>query len=124
MIKTASRKRRAALILVLLVLGVLGVGTRLIMETMRKRSIDHQISELQTEADRLEAKRREILKMSERVTSQSFLEREARLRLGLQKPGEKTIIVEKAPTTHEEGGEGQRANNFFKWWLYFFGAKE
>jgi cell division protein FtsB len=124
MMKSASGKRRAALILVLLVLGVLGVGTRLIIETMRGRSIEHKISELQTEADRLEAKRREILEMSERVTSQSFLEREARLRLGLQKPGEQTVVVEKVPTTREEGGGEQRANNFFKWWLYFFGTKE
>jgi cell division protein FtsB len=124
MIKTASKKRRAALILVLLCFGILGVGTRLIMETMRKRSIEHQVGELQTEADRLEAKRREILEMSERVTSQSFLEREARLRLGLQKPGEKTIIVEKVPTTREERGGEQRANNFLKWWIYFFGTKE
>ncbi|MEK7516247.1 MAG: septum formation initiator family protein [Patescibacteria group bacterium] len=124
MIKTASRKRRAALILVLFCLGIFGVGTRLVIETMRKRSIEHQIGSLQTEADRLEAKRREILEMSERVTSQSFLEREARLRLGLQRPGEKTVIVEKVPTTREEGEEARRANNFFKWWLYFFGTKE
>lgn len=105
-------------------LGILGIGARLIAETMRERSIERQIGELQTEADRLEAKRQEILEMSERVTSQSFLEREARLRLGLQRPGEKTIIVEKVPTTREEGSEARRTGNMFKWWLYFFGAKE
>ena len=124
MIKTVSGKRRSAWILIFLSLGVLGVCARLVMETMRERSIEQQIGELQTEADRLEAKRQEILEMSERVTSQSFLEREARLRLGLQRPGEKTIIVEKVPTTREEGSDGLRTGNVFKWWLYFFGTKE
>jgi len=124
MMKSASGKRRSALILVLLCLGILGIGARLVLETVRERGIERQIGELQTEADRLEAKRKEIVEMGERVTSQSFLEREARLRLGLQKPGEQTVVVEKVPTTHEEAGSARRTGNLLKWWLYFFGTKE
>src|SRR3989338_9205276 len=53
-----------------------------------------EIQALETEARELEAKNIEIGKLKSYFESKDFLEEEARLKLGLQKPGEETVIVE------------------------------
>lgn len=89
-----------------------------------------EIDALETQAATLESKTIEIKKLKEYLSSQEFLENEARLKLGLQKPGEEAIVVEglsgeSVAGNNEKGVDGAGANESWlenpkKWWGHFF----
>lgn len=114
-----------ALILVGLVVGL---GRTYWNNLHLKREIDA----LETQASTLESKTVEIKKLKEYLGSQEFLENEARLKLGLQKPGEETIVVEGLSRKEAAGNSAESIDsienrigwleNPKKWWRYFFGS--
>ncbi len=55
--------------------------------------------------------------------SQSYQEKIARERFGLQKPGEEVVVIvpEARPTVVEEKTV-DKSPNYLKWWHYFFGV--
>ncbi|MEK7764654.1 MAG: hypothetical protein AAB368_00315 [bacterium] len=60
-----------------------------------------------------------------RFETSGFLEREARLKLNLQKPGETVVVVERsaaaaASSTARAVPVRERYSNVERWWLYFF----
>lgn len=121
--KFGSRFRLRLLLLVFFAL-VMVVGTRLIGEWRKRQVIEDEISRLLEEAKRLENRNLEILEMSKQLTTEEFLEREARLKLGLQKPGESVAILEGVEGASEtvlgpESG-ASRLGNAQRWWFYFF----
>lgn len=82
---------------------------------------------LSTEADslfKLEAKNKELkLKLSQ-IKSPEFIEKEARNKLGLAKPGETVIIIpdEKIKEILQASGSAKQARLFnpLGWWRVFF----
>ncbi len=97
-------------------------------EFVRNRETQHEIDRLSKQVADLESKNFEIARLGQKLATTDMLEREARLNLGLQKPGESVIIVQDAepplpaparpPTVQEQAGE--RVSNAGKWWRYFF----
>lgn len=104
-------------------------------EVIRRRGVDQQIRSLQQQSEELQIKNTAISDLHNAVQTESFIEREARLKLDLKKPGEKLLII--------KGLEGSEKNNFInnlsdsingvsevrptkilanstKWWYYFF----
>jgi cell division protein FtsB len=98
----------------------MGVG-RLILEN---RELDAEIAKLETESEDFQTKNLELLELVRRFQTDSFLEREARLKLNLQKPGEQVIGFKRAGDESASGtaylAEEIRRSNVSKWRDYFF----
>lgn len=92
----------------------------------KRYKINKEIYNLKKEIGELEKQNNEITQLIEYLNTLSFKEKEARIKLGLQKEGEKTIIItspyselnsEKAELLNEKESP---SSNIFKWWKYFF----
>jgi len=86
---------------VILVLLALSFGR----EFLRNMEIQHDIADLKAQATSLEAKSLEIAQLNTAFQTESYIEREARLKLGLKKPGEEVVVVQEGSgmeNRHEE----------------------
>ncbi len=105
-------------------------------EIYRSHDIQSEIDALQSQADDLVARNIAMSELGTAMQTKSFIEREARLKLGLKKPGETVIVIKEDGKTV---GEDELANtsdplnlvidsgevvdnvaNSRKWWYYFF----
>lgn len=104
-------------------------------EVWRNNQVQKTIAELEEQSRALEARNVEIARINAQLESETFLEREARLRLGLVKPGERVFIL------NEEGSQEATAetigavdareipeaalpeSNFSRWYWYFFNTE-
>lgn len=98
-------------------------------EYLRNREMQKEIDTLETRANGLQEKNGELAAATERFGSRAVLEREARLKLNLQRPGEAVVVVRNATPrpVAEAGGQGANGDtgatagsNAAKWWHYFF----
>ena len=105
-------------------------------EFVRNSEIKREINMLEQQATSLESRNLDLLELNTAFQTESFIEREARLKLGMKKPGETVIVVKGAPTFAEasagrQGGTEdpfavladepkRRVANPTKWWYYFF----
>lgn len=106
-------------------------------ELVRSRAIDSEINEMQTRVDALLARNYELAQLQNALGTESFIEREARLKLGLKKPGESVVVIQDDSSSSENADLGSDPNDPFnlvldedasqsplanptKWWLYFF----
>lgn len=102
------------------------VVTAIVREAQRRNVGASEIRAMETEIARLEQQRARMTDLLKEAEMPEFLESEARLRLGLQKPGETVLIV-------PEGSGGaiglgaaaaspppQPQSNVAKWWQRVF----
>jgi len=107
-------------------------------EIMHSRDIAAQIETLQKQSKELEVQHFAIADLKNAVQTESFVEREARLKLGLKKPGESLVILknEQKQQTIKSSGKSEDPQsatlatgelsaekplaNSTKWWYYFF----
>lgn len=99
-------------------------------EYVRNRDLQEEISLLQTASEELERSNLELADMSRRFSGKGQLEREARLKLNLMKPGEQVVVIKDslAPGVIETERTGPvpdvrdsewRSSNIRKWLEYF-----
>lgn len=98
----------------------------------KRYTIDQEIKDLEKEIEELEAGNRNLKKMIDYLESDQFAEEQARLKLGLKKPGEEVVVIDEeehnGPASN--GGEvtGGEENDDFSnpvlWWRYFFQNKK
>ena len=100
----------------------------------RHRQIANEVSSLQDQIAKIENNNKELADLLNYFDSNEFVEKEARSKMNLQKPGEKVVIISdqgnflpnQAGSTATQdliGANGQRvatAGNSEKWWNYFF----
>jgi cell division protein FtsB len=105
------------------------VGWGLAGEYLRNRDMQKEIDLLDGQASALEQRNGELKEAGERFGSAAVLEREARLKLNLQKPGENVVVVRDVKVASGSDGEdgaagdaddGGGMTNAAKWWHYFF----
>ncbi len=109
-------------------------------EFVRNRQIQGDIADLQAQADALAIRNLEISELHTALQTESYIEREARLKLGMKKPGEQVVVVQRPPAGESGTGEGsppeeaadpfqqlkdasaegETVANPAKWWYYFF----
>lgn len=96
-------------------------GAGFIRELVRNRQIDREIRALHDEAERLHTRNFEVARLQSSLGSREFLEREARLKLGLRKDGEQVVVLRKAPEIATGPVEDDRPvwSNSKKWFMYF-----
>lgn len=120
-------------ILLLISLSILiFFSTNLVKEIINRRDLKKEISTLEEEINRLEGRNQELANLIGYFESLAFVEKEARTKLNLRKPGEKIIIVaeEEIPTSTTEQfltspsslltTEVKTLTNQGRWWNYFF----
>ncbi|HBO99678.1 MAG: putative membrane protein [Candidatus Uhrbacteria bacterium GW2011_GWF2_41_16] len=102
-------------------------------EFARHYTIQQEIHRLQVQAEELGAHKLEIEQLAQAMQTEAFIEREARLKLGLRKPGEEVVVIEEKKETSTPGSiesplirDGTTPStstvlaNLKKWWYYFF----
>ena len=131
-----ERLIRWRLLLVVNLLVIVFLGLALSREVVRSRSINAQIAQLQAQADELAAQNIDLSQLRTAMQTESYIEREARLKLGMKKPGETVVVVQEGTGADRRVGEiadardpldlvldGQEkiaVANPMKWWYYFF----
>jgi len=105
-------------------------------EVIRTRAISAEIADLQAQADELAAQNIDLSQLKTAMQTESYIEREARLKLGLKKPGETVVVIQDDSQGVElvQGADGtdplgliangesvsMSVANPTKWWYYFF----
>lgn len=128
--KTKTKPNSKILPAVFLVI-IIVVGTELAQAIRREYEINKEIDSLKEEITRYDKENNDLEKMMEYYNTLSYKEKEARLKLNLQKPGEKTILVDpsneeaaKSEIKMEIKKEAENSlkgeTNIKKWWNYFF----
>lgn len=112
--------------LIILVFFSLTLGKRV----FEQRKINQEIKKLEEEIEILESRNSELSKLIEYLNTNLYIEEAARIKLGLQKPGESVVIVpnEIFNEQDEKKKENSQVNNktileqsnASKWWDYFF----
>ena len=122
---------------VIIVLLSLSLGR----EVVRNYEIQSEINSLEAQAEGLAAENIEISDLYTAIQTESYIEREARLKLGMKKPGESVVVVqddhegvlmeETTTQTLENSMQNliktvpkQELANTRKWWYYFFNKEQ
>lgn len=92
-IKKKKYKLKGPSIILLILLGFIfySFGGQMV----EMYNVRHEIKNIQNQMDELKAMNNDLSKEIEQLNSDSFIEREAREKLGLVKPGEKIILEAK-----------------------------
>lgn len=118
-----SRKLRFFLVLNFLVLFFLALAFG--REYVGNIQIQHEIKELEEERAALETDQLNTLSLIESLSSEYYLETEARTKHGLAKEGETLIVVQQDGVNHGSvlGVQEDSLNflpNYQRWFYYFF----
>ncbi len=98
-------------------------------ETYQGWKVDQEIQGLQAQVEALEGRRLHLAETLSRLQSPDALDKEARLRLGLQKPGEQVFVFNQGAGLRVANGQAQmvlaeppaeEVSNPRKWFRYFF----
>ena len=123
MAKLLYSKSFLVFLVVILILVVIALG----QESYRYFRVNQQIKDLENKIEELKKSNEELVGLEQYFQSEEFLEKQARLKLNLTKPGEKLIIIKQIEEDLEEFGQEQglakELSNIQKWWQYFFGKK-
>lgn len=84
---------------------LVAIGCSFGREWIRNREIQSEIAGLQGQAAALQARNLQIADLNTAFRTESFIEREARLKLGLKKPGESVVVIQ------DGGAEGTVASD-------------
>ncbi len=105
-------------------------GASTVRESYREWKVDQEIQQMQSEIERLEGKKLTLAELIQRLDSPDAVDKEARTRLGLRKPGERVIILrgmEDAASWQDDSVLAKQAetpkdtrNNAKRWLEYFF----
>ena len=87
----------------------------------RKRIVEKEIADIQQEIADFEAKNRELKEMVDYLQSDQSLEEQARLNMGMKKPGETVAVIQgdSFGTVMTEVERPAPLPNWRKWWQYF-----
>lgn len=100
----------------------------IVREVLRASTVRRQVERLQQELANETTRASELEDLIGYLSSPTFQEREARLRLGLKKSGERVIVIPPTTTagTASTGSAGTTNDQTprrpaSQWWQYFFG---
>lgn len=104
------------------------IGVALSKEIYRETQVSKETASLESEIDRLTRRNTELAELISYFSTLGFQEKEVRLKLGLQKPGEKVVILPETESLNGEPGPASgdstvktgELSNPKKWWNFFF----
>lgn len=93
-------------------------------EYLRNREIERNIANLEAQNSELEQQKLEALSVIDSLSSEYYLESEARQKRGLAKPGEEMIVINTAmmggAATDNDDVAARQVANVVRWYYYFF----
>ena len=104
------------------IVALIILGLAFARDYKKKAQLESEIKSWQNKIATLEKKNQDLNSLIEYYTSDEFMEKEMRLRLGLKKPGEQVVVL----PSEDSGMEATNADtdsvksNWQKWWNYFF----
>ncbi len=124
---------KARLAFVAVTILFFSVTISLLKEVFRGHSVTREVADLQAEISSLESENGGLQSLISYLQSPTYAEEEARMKLGLQKPGEQVLAVPgvNANTEQEQPGSSVAANsssdrapqsNASKWWAFIFSS--
>jgi len=122
---------------------ILFISISLGREFLRNYEIKNDIQQLQARADSLSTQHIHLTELNQAIHTEFFLEREARLKLGMKKPNENVVVI-RQPEARVEGAQVSKTGgelavdpmyiidefehpevaNPTKWWYYLFDQSE
>ena len=105
----------------LLLIGFLGWS--LAGEVAHGNKVSTDLDDLQNKIEEVEGKNKGYSEVLARLDTPGFVDREARLKLGYQKPGEQVLMFKDAAaviSTTAANDNTSSLTNPEKWWRYFF----
>ena len=117
--KIISSKALTYLLILFLFFGLVSLGR----EINRRLVLKKEFFNLENQINLLEIENQQIVKEIEQMQTDYFKERQARLKLGLQKPGEQVVVIQDNESSETESKIkylGKKISNFRFWWSYFF----
>ena len=108
-------------ILLVIALAVAWAAAKAFVE---RSKLEREIRELEATVGQQRREMGEYQKLLDKIRDFTYIEREARLKFGLKKPGEKVVIVPKSVLDATAGAAEkniQELGNPQRWWKYFFG---
>lgn len=120
--------------LLVVVMGTITIffAVSIVRELLQGHQVGRQVKSLKTELSKQQLRQEQLQTMIDYLSSPTFQEREARLQLGLKKPGERVVVV--PPETDNTNnningqvatvaGDNARPTAPNRWWDYFFGLR-
>lgn len=109
-------------LLVVAAAAIVVTVSAMVREGQRRKMVAKEIRTMQEEVARLEQQRNRLGDLIRSAEGPEFLEREARLRLGLQRPGESVLIVPESAGASPGSATTPEASpsNPQKWWKHIF----
>lgn len=128
---------RSKIIVIICAIIAVFLSINLVKEILSRHQIDEKIKQYKIDVEKLEQENSEISQLIDSWTTSRQLEKEARLKFGLRKPGENVVLVVRDNNVNKNtinqdsevlGGvvvsRGDvNDSNYKKWWLYFFENK-
>ncbi|MFA6422817.1 MAG: septum formation initiator family protein [Candidatus Buchananbacteria bacterium] len=121
-----------AICVILSILFILGLSRELV----GRHEINKQVKALSSQINDLQDQNKQLTDLVGSFAGSDFIEKEARQKLGLQKPGEKVVLIKRDVQQSESGSlvlsagveragkyisnEEPKGSNPIKWWHYFF----
>lgn len=131
--KIVKRIFASKLFLFFLLITLVFLGFKVGQESYYKYQLQQKINNLKSEIDKVEGENNQLSKMMNYLKNESYLEQEARVKLNLKKPGEKVVIFpgkEKKENSNfkileqDENAQKNSSANHWRWWEYFFEARD
>jgi len=105
--------------LIILVFLIISFGK----EFTRRYYLEKEVEKLEEQIAELENRNQKFTELVDYLNTEDFTEAEARLKMGLKKPGEEVMVIE-YPEGQEKEMVSENNNsdltNPDKWWHYFF----
>jgi len=107
--------------LAVLTLFIVNIGR----EWLQNKEVRSEFDKLKEEAEKLTKRSTDLQKVITELQSVKFLESEARLRLGLVRPGETSVVIHNLQEMGAKDSDrgAKEKTNPQKWWSYFFDAE-
>jgi len=121
-----ERRWKNKFLFLLLIIIFIFVSINLVRGWKNSRQVNQEITDLKQEVKNLEKDNLELTELIEYFNSDAYIEKKARIDLGLKKEGERVVVVnnqENNPTKQQsntEEGEQKLKSNLQEWWRYLF----
>jgi cell division protein FtsB len=110
-------------LVIVFLLIIIAISFPIVRSTSQRKMIEQEIADMKKDNEVYRNKSQELREMIEYLQSDASLEEQARLNLGLKKPEELVIVVNRSKsfeTSSLVAQEETRSSNWFRWLHYFF----
>jgi len=110
------------LVLIIIIVIFFTLSFSLAKTYFKEHKVNLEIASLENEIQKLEKENLDITGLLAYLQSDEFVEKEARLNMGLKRPGEELIVIKENKTTSSNDDVALRDENLTnpkKWWRYF-----